>query len=326
MNRQNIKGVAASPLRTRDSPAEPQRIVSLGDVSTLLTLGFLWCVSLVVPSRFWPDFAGACAHIHSRLRKPDLRAAARSLRAAGIAISDETLARDLLSGTYLENLEAVAGYTSRPLNECVKVRGLVHVEEGLQRGCGVLLWSSPFCGNAILTQRAFRLYGLSVIELRSHVHPFSATVAGRTFLNPIRTRIEDRYLQGSIELYPDRPREAMLNMDEALRRNQIVKVTANGSGKSPIEAPLMGGTLRIARGVPSLAKATGAAVIPVAVSILPGRRYVVEFEAPLDVDAALPKPQFESDLVQAYARHLENRLRVCPRHWRGWLMAHTWRP
>jgi lauroyl/myristoyl acyltransferase len=125
---------------------------------------------------------------------------------------------------------------------------------------------------------------------------------------------------------PGGARDAMHQMENVLRHNKILSVTAIGSGKNAIGVPLLGGTLSLARGVPSLAERTGASVIPTAVTILPGPRYVVEFETPLEIDSELSGPEFEKVLVSAYARRLTPRLRARPGSWRGWLMAHTWGP
>lgn len=311
--------------RSNLTPARSKRVLSIDDVTTALTLGSLWFLALVFPRKLWPMVASTCARFHVGLRKPDIRVATDSLNREGIEITERALAHDLLTGNYLENIETVSEYVGYRNDANVEIKGARYITQELQRGRGVILWHSPFCAAALIEKRAYRRIGLRVTHLRDYAHPYSKTTFGLKFLNPIRTRVEDRCLGSVVWLMPGGAREAMSQMDDVLRQNKILSVTAIGSGKNAIDVPLLGGTLSLARGVPMLAEKTGASVIPTAVTILPGPRYVVEFAPPLKVNSNLSGPQFERAVVSEYARQLAPRLSARPGNWRGWLMAHTWR-
>ncbi len=299
-------------------------VICRDDVLTAVTLVFCAMIALVSPRALWPWAARRCASIHMAFKKQDLDATAETLNAHGIEISGGEMAHELLAGNYLENIETVSEYFGYSGTRNVVAEGIDNVIRAQERGRGVILWHSPYGGAALLEKRAYGCGGLAVTHMRAHTHPYSATAFGLKFLNPVKTRIENQYLDGVATLVPGGGRAALQQLTEALGNNQVVSVTAIGSGKNAIEVPFLGGGLKLARGVPSLAHATGALVIPTATSMLPGPRYVVEFEAALEVDYGLAEPEFQQALVAAYAERLTPRVRRRPGSWRGWILSHTW--
>ena len=304
--------------------AQSDGVISLADALTTLTLALCAMIALVFPRALWLWASGQCASIHMAVKKPNLTATAETLNDQGMEVSDIELAHDLLSGNYLENIETVSEYLGYRGERNVVVEGVANVTRALESGRGVILWHSPFRGAALLEKRAYGCGGLSVTHLRSYTHPYSSTAFGLRILNPVKTRVENQYLENVVMLVPGGGRAALQQLTQALQDNQVVSVTAIGSGKNAIEVPFLGGNLRLARGVPSLAYATGAIVIPTATSILSGPKYVIEFEVPLEVDNGLSEPEFQKALVEAYADRMAPRVRSHPGSWRGWILSHTW--
>ncbi len=313
-------------LRSAQAKVPPDGVISLDDVLTTLTLALCAMIALVFPRALWLWASRRCASIHMAVKKPNLTATAETLNSQGMEVSDIELAHDLLSGNYLENIETVSEYLGYKGERNVVVDGVANITRALECGRGVILWHSPFRGAALLEKRAYGCAGLSVTHMRSYTHPYSSTAFGLGLLNPVKTRIENQYLENVVMLVPGGGRAALQQLTQALQNNQVVSVTALGSGKNAIGVPFLGGGLKLARGVPSLAYATGAIVIPTATSILSGPKYVVEFEAPLEVDNGLSEPEFQKALVEAYADRMAPRVRSHPGSWRGWILAHTWRP
>lgn len=313
-------------LPSTQAKVPPDGVISLGDVMITLKLALCAMIALVFPRALWLWASRWCASIHMVVKKPNLTATAKTLNGQGIEVSDIELAHDLLSGYYLENIETVSEYLGYRGERNVVVKGVVNVTSALESGRGVILWHSHFCGAALIEKRAYGCGGLSVTHLRSHSHPYSSTAFGLRLLNPIKTRVENQYLENVVMLTPGNGRAALQQLTQALQNNRVVSITALGSGKNAIEVPFLGGGLKLARGVPWLAYATGAIVIPTATSILSGPKYVVEFEAPLEVDNSHSEPEFQKALVEAYADRMAPRVRSHPGSWRGWILSHTWQP
>lgn len=300
------------------------KTISLDDLVTALTLVACAIIALLLPSALWRWASRLSASTHLSIKKPNLASTAKVLNSENIEVSAHQLAHDLLSGNYLENIETMSEYFGYKGERNVVVEGAANVEQALESGRGVILWHSPFGGAALFEKRAYKCAGLSVTHVRSNSHPYSSTDFGLRFLNPIRTRIENRYLGDVITLVPGGDRAAFKKMTGALQKNQVLSITAIGSGKNPIKIPFLGGQLVLALSVPSLAYATGAIVIPTATEIHSDQRYVIEFERPLEADYGLTKLEFRKALVEAYAARLEPRVREHPGSWRGWILTHTW--
>ena len=116
-------------------------------------------------------------------------------------------------------------------------------------------------------------------------------------LNPMLTRVEDRYLAGRILLGGHLEsagnaegvhREvvgAMRAVREKLLANQLVAITVGSQGRDVANLPVRRGEARIATGPIHLAASTGAALLPVFVNARPGGGYRVWVEGPLAVPA-----------------------------------------
>ena len=138
--------------RSIAAPVQPESVLSVDDVITVLTLGSLWILALVFPRKFWPMVASVCANIHIWAQMPDLRAATDSLKREGVEISERALARDLLTGNYLENIETMSEYLGYRSDSTVEVRGVKHISRALELGRGAILWRTPFCGSALFSR------------------------------------------------------------------------------------------------------------------------------------------------------------------------------
>jgi lauroyl/myristoyl acyltransferase len=300
----------------------PSGTIDRSDLVTLAQLSAALVASLVTPRNAWPWIAHRLARLHARLSVRDLAATAAALNRAGIAVAPARLGLDLLTAAYLENIEAMSEYLPWHGMGDLTVEGAEHVGSALAAGRGVIFWQGPFYGNDVIGTRAFCELGFRVTHLRSYAHPFSATVFGQRVLNPLRNRMVDRHLAAAIVLEPSGGAMALQQMTEVLERNGIVSIAAVGAGKNAVVVPLLGGRLQLARGAMSLARRTGAAIVPTWFAYRPGPRYVLQFTAPLETAAT--GSDRDLAIAEAYAAVLAARLAQDPGNWRAWLTAHTW--
>jgi hypothetical protein len=144
-----------------------------------------------------------------------------------------------------------------------------------------------------------------VHHLSSAGHGFSSTRLGLAVLNPIRTRIEDRYIAERITIPLD---GAVAGAKQALSRcleaNAAVPIVLVPRGaRRCIEFPFHGGWLRMALGAANFALRTGAALLPV-FSVRTGSRFVTTIEA-----ALLPSLDLDrEEAIRALGRAMANRV------------------
>jgi lauroyl/myristoyl acyltransferase len=311
------------------------RLVAPSDLTTVLTFSCLFLVVLALPRRFWPAVARGIATVHARIRRPSLDATVATLAGQGVTVEAHDLAIALLGYTYLENMEAMVAFAPfRGLGQTEMV-GLEHVQAARALGRGVIIWKTQGSCSSIAAVRRYPEVGLPVMSLRSYAHPLSDTWLGMRFVNQLRNRAEDRSLAGIIPLGRDGA-EARGQIEALLRRNGIISMAPIGTGKSQVAVPFLGGTLRVARGAPSLALKTGAAIVPMTAAVRPGPVYIAEFDPPIIIETdpaagtvrvnGQPTADPHLAVVEAYARPLAEKLRKEPARWRGWLLRHTWVP
>ena len=147
----------------------------------------------------------------------------------------------------------------------------------------------------------------------------SATRFGVRWLNPIQTRVEDRYLSARVMLSPGNPNAALKTLATRLGENGVATVTVHRNAKRPAVVPFLDGELVLAPGAPLLAHRTEAALIPVFAFRDATGDHAVTFEPPLDVPQGLPKGQVTQSVGRQYAARLEPYVLEHPGQWRGWL-------
>jgi lauroyl/myristoyl acyltransferase len=163
---------------------------------------------------------------------------------------------------------------------------------------------------------AFRQAGYAVSHLSRPGHGFSRTRFGVGFLNRLRTRIEDRYLEARIRIHKGEERPAMLALRRALQGNGTVSITVGAQSKSIVKTPMRAGYLRLATGALRLANLTGAALLPVFTFNTDEQQYCVDIGS--DISRIAPDQPTNHQLVMNhYVQLLEHYLDEYPAQWRG---------
>ena len=198
------------------------------------------------------------------------------------------------------------------------------LEQARKEGRGAVLWTSFSTFGGIMVKKALADRGLPLVTLRSYRHPYSASRFGLRILNPIQTRIEDRYITRAVTLYPERDIIALRELMQCLKENALIEIAANSDSSNPIKRPFMGGTLRLALGAPTLARLCSTPLVPVFTRITEEKDFEVMIEPPLELPEALGDQTAEENLAGRYIEFLERHLRSCPIVWRGWLSQSLW--
>jgi len=188
----------------------------------------------------------------------------------------------------------------------LRLEGREHLEQALARGCGAILWVAPFVFASLVAKMALHQEGLRVSHLSRYSHGYSKSRFGAAVLNPLRTRVENRYLAERVVIGSDdsalRP---MRILAERLQQNRVISITIAAQGAKTVGAPFMSSRVRIASGAPKLMLRTGAALLPVFTVREPSGRFVVTVESPLQPPDGASGTEALSALVGQLATRLE---------------------
>ena len=194
----------------------------------------------------------------------------------------------------------------------MEVDGLEHLQAALATGRGAVLWVMPLVFAPLVTKRSLAEAGIAVHHISRLSHGFSPTWLGQTLLNPIRTRIERRYLAERIVL----PLEGMSaaasrHVLGLLRANRVVSLTLGGNGAQVVGVRRPQGCFRVATGAPNLALSRGAALLPVWTARTAPGHFLTTIEGPLRMDAGTGR----GDRLAAIARAMIERLEAQALRW-----------
>src|SRR5581483_4576474 len=209
----------------------------------------------------------------------------------------------------------------RAAMRAVQVRGLEHIREALQRGRGAILLENSFFGYRNLPKWIVHAQGWTAHQTHSadHIGGFGAWGATPIADGIIRPFFDRRELQfaNSILYFP---REASLaftrRLTAMLDANELIYISGDGQyGQKHIETEFLGHTRHSATGAVSLAKFTGAPILPMfCLRCAPGS-YELIIEPPLDVPN---HAQAAEVAMRQYSKLLEGYVRRNPEQYRHW--------
>jgi lauroyl/myristoyl acyltransferase len=199
-------------------------------------------------------------------------------------------------------------------NPEIQVAGAEYIETALARGCGVVLWINMFAYSDLATKKGLHEAGYRISHLSRPHHGISRTRFGIRVLNPVWTRIENRYLAERVTIHDDDSGSALATLRTRLKENRIVSITVGDQAKRTVEVSIVGTTVRVATGPLHLARTMNAVLIPVFTVMRDTGTLVVNVERPLmtgDDDRA----ESYGSVAQRHAWMLEHYLQQFPGQW-----------
>jgi lauroyl/myristoyl acyltransferase len=280
------------------------RFISVRDIQWVVMVPMLMFFALVIPERFWAPITRAVASLG--IWKPNWRTRSHRERIRRIlgANCDEHTTRDLMvrsiARTYETRLQCFREYRPDSWQPNIRIFGKENIKVALARGSGALLWVSPFASHMLVAKKALNEAGFDVSHLSESVHGFSDTQFGMRFLNPIWTKIEDRYLGERVLLGSDSS-SALRVLQQRLRENRIISITVFDTARRTVDIPFLTGWLRIPTSPIHLARTANAPILPV----FPIRNTLGTYE--VHVEPSL-KVTIDADYYEAIARDYVHRL------------------
>lgn len=263
-----------------------------------------------------------CSRTNRGLRSRSLR------RAFGDGLS-ETQRRAIVKGSFREVwYEMFSSAASRreaiPAN--VSVHGVDHLQSALDKGRGVILWESANFGGRTLAKRILRARGFSIHQVHGgdHMAAFHGDHSPDTWL---RERIVKPWFERCARTFVDEvirlPRSDSLAftrlLQERLRKNKIICIAGDGGwGWKRVPVAFLGHTKGFSTGMLSLARITGASILPMFCVRNSDGTVSLTIEGPIRMDPTVDRERDLETSVAEYAGLLESYVRRYPEQYRGW--------
>ncbi len=308
------------------TPKRPSRVFTGADVAILFELPLWTGVAWAAPESWWRRYARSRARLQGVLHGAGSRELVERVRLVDGVPPDsaDSVIRQYHATRTLNRLQALRVHRPGEWRPAVSVEGLSHIDQGLERGRGVVLWVADFAFHRLVLKLALHRAGYAVSHLSGPRHGWSSSRFARRTLNGIQIGAELRFLDERVVMSDlDLPTAhrvvgAMRELRRRLRNNGVVSVSALTSNWGPLIFPFSRGRIRLAGGPPSLSHASGAPLLPVFCVRDGTAGYRVVVEPPIRVDAGLDRADAVRAAAAAYVDHLERYVVRYPGQWLGW--------
>jgi hypothetical protein len=282
------------------------------------SLFIAWCL----PQNWWPWIARQTSWLGGVLGGKSIAGtASRMARALKLNETDSfALAASLRGARYEVAFQALRGFRPGGWHPKIEVTGREHLDAGLAAKKGAVLWVAHFVFAPNAAKIGLHDLGFRVSHLSRPDHGFSSTEFGIRYLNPVRSAFEDRYLAERIVFDRAHPAPALLRARKAVAKNGIVSFTAGAwEGSAVVEADFLESRIALAMGPVWLARASGAALIPVfVVRTRAPDEFRVEIGAPIPLLPGAPEEDCFVAATTDFLQRLHSLILNCPGQWRGW--------
>ena len=293
----------------RDPSAD--RFLEARDVVRLAALTVLAPVAVLVPERRWGSVGRATERflrgVLPRARTTRVEQIGRITQGRPDLPDAERIDRQVIAGRVEQELMYLRElFRPNPSEPRVSIVGDGHIESALARGHGCILWVAPFLFSSLLVKKGLRQAGLDVLHLSYYRHGPSNSRLGHVLINLMRTRGEDRYLTERLSMAPGTELSCLRSLERELRANHVVSISVAHLGHRTVDLTVLDGRLCVGTGAPSLAVATGAALLPVfGHGPRPGG-FEIDIEPAMEPLGASRGRAATDDLLERYADLLES--------------------
>lgn len=271
----------------------------------------------------WPAICRAIARREIAAAKDgDRSVAERIARATGLAQGQpaKEVAEAARAARHEGTLQVLRGLLPGGWHPKIVLEGRDHLDAMLARGKGAVLWMAHFAFAGTVVKMALHSAGYRLAHFSRPEHGFSKTRFGMTMLNPIRTSFENRHLTRRLVYRHEQPAAAMLAIRDFLAENGVVTMTAGAwEGSRIIEAPFMGGVIRLAAGPVRVARESSAGLLPVfGVKTSRSDEFLVRVGEPIKLPPNAGADEAALTAAPAFLSALAPTVLKYPEQWRGW--------
>jgi lauroyl/myristoyl acyltransferase len=308
---------------------------------TVRDLYFATVLALVHATAWWgppaaKEWAGAAIgsvayRLSSRKRRLSEAALARALAPTLSARERRAIVRGSFRQFWRETFSLVLSRGEWRRLGGVEVTGAEHLRAAIDRGAGAILWESSYFGRRLMAKHVLWHRGFAIRQVHAdrHLGGFrnprdGGSVVRQRILLPLFERHELRALRGIIRIPQSDSLAFTRAIWRALRDGDVVCMASDGLlGQKFHSVPFLGGSRPFATGVISLARSSGASLLPVFCFDDPPGRPRLVIEPPVDLGSRQDKEGVVADALTYYARRLEFYARRYPAQYRNWHAIET---
>jgi hypothetical protein len=197
----------------------------------------------------------------------------------------------------------------------IRLNGTVHLQRALEGGHGAILWVTETAFSTLIVKMGLHNEGYQACQLSRPGHGFSPSSFGIRFLNPIWTRVENRFIAERILIIGESSADAMAALRARLAANGIVIITVAPLAHKFVEVTFFHDHLQLPSGPIRLAMATEAVLLPVFAVTKHDGGFEVSIQEPL---YPISSQTDTESIAKAYAERLEPFVLEHPDQWNGW--------
>ena len=243
---------------------------------------------------------------------------------------NEDQRRKLVKGGFFEfwqdTFSLLPTESERAALKRVDLHGLEHLHRAWKEGRGTILWESSYFGRRTLTNQILRMNGFSIhqIHAENHVGGFlyersSPTWVGDHVIKPFFEKCEKNFVKEIIYLSRSDSLAFTRILLSRLKQNGILCVSGEGKfGRKQIPLNFLGRTRLFPTGMVSLAKISGASILPVFCIQEKNSTTRLIIESPIDIKTNLDRESGLENSVRQYVNLLESYIRKYPEQYRNW--------
>lgn len=288
------------------------------DLKLTALLPLLFGVSWLAPTTAWEPF---CRRLAGRAGGDN--SITRGVRLSGLgpdlAVPARDIAQSLGTHRFLSYLQYLRDHRPAGWRCHAEMDGAEALHQASTDGRGVILWVGHFVYNGLPLKKALWQAGFRTYHLSRPEHGFSDTRYGVAVLNPLRSRIEERYLERRIIIKRGAEHVALREAHRLLGQGKMISITAgHWEGRQVARVPVGDALLPVSTGAPSLAHATGAPLFPVFITREQDASFRIRIGTALGCDRQLPREVAVQSALAGFSQQLMAAIRAAPGQWRGW--------
>lgn len=290
--------------------------MSKRDLLKVVKAAALAMIAWSTPPRLWRKVA-AITSSFGTVSSLDLRVYQRILGPTldATALSNLNRKRRICNREAALQVMALRG-TWRSWRPDIRLHGETHLRKALDDGRGAILWITESAYSALIFKMALNSAGYRASQLSRPDHGFgSSSSFGVKFLNPLWTRVEDRFIDERVTIRDGNAAPALAILRTRLAANRVVIITITTLAHKLVEVPFFKHSIRLPTGPMRLMRETGAALLPAFVFADEFGCFDVTIEGPLP---SCDKQEAFDTIATAYAKLLEPYVSAYPEQWTGW--------
>ncbi len=232
-----------------------------------------------------------------------------------------------LRGVWEELSQIISGPVARRDLEPCQIRGLDHLRETLGRGRGAILWESGALGPRMMPKRLLEEQGFAIHQVHAFDHMAGLEVsdpAGSLLrskvIGPFFQKCEDYFVSAGQTYVPgEGSLTSLRDLERRLMQNGIIAVAGDGPfGRQTHRLPFLGAQMEFATGMVSLAKRSGAGLLPLFCVRQGEGGYLIEIGDAIPLRDLVDRQKLIHETLSAYAGLLEGYVRRYPDQYRNW--------